>query len=84
MLITIKLQVLDLFVIFRPPIQHIDDCTGSKYALQLNTYRYILRHYYGIDVSEMIIASFHPNLSKYFAIEVPVSVVLINVNSVMY
>lgn len=55
-----------------PPLTHLDDCEGAKYSLQLNVYRYILQKYYGISVSKMILASFHPSLSGYFMISVPV------------
>jgi hypothetical protein len=35
-------------------------------------YRHILRTYYGIEVAQMLLASFHPELSGYFLAEVPV------------
>jgi hypothetical protein len=50
----------------------VPDCDGSKYSLQLNLYRYILGKYYGINVSHMMLASFHPGLRAYFKAEVPV------------
>jgi hypothetical protein len=56
----------------RAPIDHMDDCTGSKYFLQLNVYRYILRKYYNVHVSKMILVSMHPNLENYYMVEVPV------------
>ena len=56
----------------KPPVSHLPDCIGSLYILQLNMYRYILRKYYDIDVSRMILASFHPDLEDYFMVEVPV------------
>lgn len=34
--------------------------------------RYILREFYSINVSKMILTSFFPTLPKYFASEVPV------------
>lgn len=54
-----------------PPIDHLADCDGIKYALQLNLYDYILRTHYGIDVKKLFLVAFHPNLSKYFLYEVP-------------
>ena len=56
----------------RSPIEHMDDCDGSKYFLQLNLYRHILKTTYGLNVSSMVLASFHEKLAHYLAIEVPV------------
>ena len=57
----------------RSPIEHVDECDGSKFFLQLNIYRYILQKYYDIQVSYMAVASFHPNTGDtYFMTEVPV------------
>ena len=47
----------------------LDASNYNKYSLQLNLYRYILEEEYGIKVSWMAVASFHPNQSEYkFAI----------------
>jgi len=54
------------------PLAHLPDCDGSKYGLQLNMYRYILKKYYDITISSMTLASFHPALDKYFVTEIPV------------
>jgi hypothetical protein len=57
---------------FRSPLDHLDDCDGSKYYLQLNIYKYILEKYYDINVSYMAVASFHPSTGdSYFMTEVP-------------
>lgn len=56
-----------------PPLDHIDDCDGSKYFLQLNLYKYILEKKYNLQVSSMVLASFHSKLDHYLAVEVPVS-----------
>lgn len=54
------------------PLDHLDDCDGSKYFLQLNIYRHILEEYYGIRVSYMAVTSFHPDTGDtYFSTEVP-------------
>ena len=37
----------------------------NKYSLQINLYRYILEKEYGIKVSWMAVASFHPNQGEY-------------------
>jgi len=56
----------------KTPVQHLPDCDGSKYSLQLNLYRYILRRYYEIQIEEMLLVSFHPDLPGYFLAEIPV------------
>ena len=53
------------------PIDHLDDCEASKYFLQLNLYRYILQKHYNMVVSQMILTSFHPQVSNYFMVECP-------------
>jgi hypothetical protein len=55
-----------------PPLEHIDDCDGSKYFLQLNLYKHILEKKYNITVSSMVLASFHAKSEHYLAVEVPV------------
>ena len=56
----------------KAPLQHIDDTDASKYFLQLNIYRYILQKHYGIKISQMVLASFHPATEKYFHVSVPI------------
>ena len=46
-----------------PPLDHMDDCNWSTYRLQINTYAYILESEYGLQVSAMYIAVFHPKQS---------------------
>jgi hypothetical protein len=58
-------------MINRSPLKHLDDCAGTKYTLQLNMYRYMLEKYYGIKVTNLLLASFHPNLTRCFAVRVP-------------
>lgn len=55
----------------RPPLQHMPQCDASKYALQVNLYRYILEKYYGMTVSSMFVASFHSDLSSAGVMVVP-------------
>lgn len=38
------------------------DCNGSTYALQLNTYKYILETNYDIKISGMYLVNLHPSL----------------------
>jgi len=54
------------------PISHIEDTEASKYFLQLNIYRYILQEVYGLKISRVILASFHPHFSSFFSLDVPV------------
>jgi len=56
----------------KPPLQEIEDSDTSKYYLQLNVYRYILQKYYGLPISKMILASFHPAIEGYLTTEVPI------------
>ena len=53
----------------RPPIEHLPDCNGSHYSLQLNLYRLMLESV-GFQVRRMFICAFHP-LSQARVIEVP-------------
>eukprot|EP00435_Cladocopium_sp_Y103_P017516 s1987_g4.t1 len=45
----------------RPPLDHLPDCAGWHYRLQLNAYRYIIEKYYGLVVSKMLIVGAHPD-----------------------
>jgi hypothetical protein len=62
-----------MFVTHRPPLDHLDECDGNKYFLQLNLYKYILEKYYSIKISEMRLAAFNRSDSGYFTTAVPVS-----------
>lgn len=55
----------------KAPIDHLPDSEVQKYFLQLNTYKYILKRYYNMEVSRMILASLHPQNPKYIKVEVP-------------
>jgi hypothetical protein len=37
----------------------------------VNLYRHILESEYGLTISAMTVATFHPNLKSYFAVPVP-------------
>jgi hypothetical protein len=54
----------------REPIRHLDCCSGIKYSLQLNIYKYILETFYDIRVSKMFVVSFHPSMSSYCEFEI--------------
>ena len=54
------------------PLEHIDDCSGMHYRLQLNSYRYILQKYYNVQVVAMYVVSTHPdNTDGAFVDKVP-------------
>ena len=42
------------------PLNHLEDCSGCAYALQLGCYQYILEKYYGKRVVGRALASIHP------------------------
>ncbi len=55
-----------------PPLDHLPDCNGWLYALQLNTYRFILECEYGYAVGgNMYLAIVHPGLAKPRLVRVP-------------
>ena len=60
----------------RAPLEHMDDCEGMKYFLQLNLYKHMLEKQYNITVSSMVLVSFHAKLEHYLAVEVPVSAIM--------
>jgi hypothetical protein len=55
----------------KPPLDHLPDCNYNLYCLQLNVYRYILETEYGLSVSGMYLAVFHPNEIGPLCVEVP-------------
>ena len=51
------------------PLQHLDDCKGASYALQLSIYQYILEREYSMVFGDRILLSLHPD--KPFCTSVP-------------
>ena len=45
----------------KQPLQHLDDCSGIHYRLQLNLCKFLLEKYYGLQVVGMFVACFHPD-----------------------
>ena len=43
------------------PLNHIEDCAGWHYRLQLNIYKYVLQKYYGMVVAQMFVVCAHPD-----------------------
>jgi hypothetical protein len=52
-----------------PPLDHLPECDGAKYALQLNTYAWILERYYGFKVRTLTLVAIHPD--AYLVTDVP-------------
>lgn len=44
------------------PLNHLPDCAGVRYAMQLSLYHYILETYYGLRVVGRVLASIHPDV----------------------
>jgi hypothetical protein len=45
----------------KSPLSHLDDCSGSAYAIQLSSYQYIIEKYYNLKVVGRALASIHPD-----------------------
>ena len=54
-----------------PPLDHISHCNYYHYALQLNTYKYILENKYDQTVKELCLIVLHPNNENYRRYELP-------------
>lgn len=52
-------------------IEHLEHCNFNHYALQLNTYKYIIEKNYGFQVSDLQLVVLHPNNSNYVKYAVP-------------
>ena len=59
------------FQTLREPINHLPDKNGWLYALQLNTYKYMLESEAGFRVASMYLGQVHPSLARGRLIEVP-------------
>lgn len=56
------------------PVDHLDDCNGNKYALQLSVYRYILETEYGLEgqfESQQHLVILHQTQGQYQKVELP-------------
>lgn len=45
----------------RAPFNHLDDCKGAGYALQLSIYQHVLEREYGLRIGDRILLSLHPD-----------------------
>ena len=70
----------DSFRTLWPPLDHLPECNGSLYALQLNMYRYILESEYGFYIGEnMYLGVCHPESQTPSLIRVPLLQVEIDI-----
>lgn len=53
-------------------ICHIPDCNFWHYALQLNTYKYILEKKYGKQIKDLHLVRLHPDETNYELIKLPI------------
>ena len=53
------------------PLENLPDCNGWLYALQLNTYAWILEEEYDAIVSKMFLGHVHPTLGRGRLLDVP-------------
>jgi len=53
------------------PLERLPDCIDTVYALQLNTYRFILESEYGMSVSAMYLVCLHPQQPWPYVYQVP-------------
>lgn len=44
----------------KTPFDHLDDCSGCAYAIQLSCYQYILEKYYNFKIEGRALCSIHP------------------------
>ena len=57
----------------KEPLNHLEDCSGIQYRLQLNAYKFMLEKYYHAEVAEMYVVGAHPdNEEEVFVDRVPV------------
>lgn len=52
-------------------ISHLPDTNFWHYALQLNTYKYILQQKYDVKIKDMYLVCLHPNQSNYKLFKIP-------------
>ena len=54
-----------------PAIEHIPDTNFWHYALQLNTYKYILQTKYGKTITDLYLIVLHPDAQNYQRVKLP-------------
>ena len=61
----------DSFRTLREPLDHLPDCNGWLYSLQLNVYKFMLETEMGLNVGGMFLGQVHPSLLRARLIELP-------------
>jgi hypothetical protein len=54
------------------PLSHFPDCNYWQYTLQLNLYRWILEHNYGLKITELALVVLHPQNASYKKFVLPI------------
>jgi ATP-dependent exoDNAse (exonuclease V) beta subunit len=67
---TTKLKNISRYEYGYYPFEKYPHCSMTHYSLQLNIYRTILIKNYNLDITRMVLAAFHPDLSEYQLVEV--------------
>lgn len=55
-----------------PVLSHMPNTNYWHYTLQLNTYRYMLKRKYNINVKQLFLVGIHPDNEKYQMTEIPI------------
>ena len=55
----------------QPPLEHIPDCNGFRYMLQLTLYKYICESEYDLRIDSMFLGVVHPSQDKPRLIKMP-------------
>ena len=55
----------------RPPLEHVPDCNGFLYMLQLALYKYICESEYGLTIDSLFLGVVHPTQEKPRLIRMP-------------
>ena len=53
----------------KSPLQHLDDCSGVQYRLQLYCYKFIIEKYYGLQVVQMCVVCAHPDNGEHVFVD---------------
>mgnify|MGYP003316726154 CR=1 FL=1 len=59
------------FTSLREPLDHLPDCNGWLYSVQLIVYKFMLETEMGLNVSGMFLGQVHPSLLRARLIELP-------------
>jgi len=60
-----KIETENRFETCLEPVDHLPNTNYWHYTLQLNTYRWILEHYYGMIIQDLFLIVLHPDNTTY-------------------